>query len=195
MKKFLFALSLLFASSTIQAEPAVDFVQILTDKIITDVLTSSKTQAEKELIFKTEFEKALDLKSIGQFVLGPYWRTATPEQRSKFLDVFMDFTTATWGDRFQLYQGQKLLFSGTRPAPGKQIYVDSKIMNNPPVEVIWRLKDKQGYQIVDIIVEGASMAISYKTEYTAFLQNHNGNIDALTEELATKLEKLKAKKN
>ena len=194
MKKLLFIISFLFISTTVCSSDAVSFVEKLTDTIITDVLKSEKTQEEKEQIFKTEFEKTLDLKSIGQFVLGPYWRAATPEQRERFLNVFMDLTTTTWGNRFQLYQGQELIFSGERPAPGKQIYVDSKIMNNPPVEVVWRLKNKDGdYKIIDIIIEGASMAISYKTEYTAYLQNHANNVDALTSELSRKLAKMKEK--
>ena len=196
MKKLLFMISFLFISTSVFASNAVSFVEKLTDTIITDVLKSNKNQEEKEQVFKTEFEKALDLKSIGQFVLGPYWRTATPEQKEKFLSVFMDLTTTTWGNRFQLYQGQELIFSGERPAPGKQIYVDSKIMNNPPVEVIWRLKNKDGaYKIIDIIVEGASMAISYKTEYITYIQNHNNDLNVLTEALSEKLAKLKEKKN
>lgn len=196
MKKLLFMISFLFISTAVCAGNAVSFVEKLTDTIITDVLKSDKTQAQKEEVFKTEFEKSLDLKSIGQFVLGPYWRTATPEQKEKFLNVFMDLTTTTWGNRFKLYQGQELVFSGERPAPGKQIYVDSKIMNNPPVEVVWRLKNKDGnYKIIDIIVEGASMAISYKTEYMAYIQNHNNSLDALTDALSERLTRLKEKKN
>lgn len=170
------------------ADPSIVFVNNLTDDIITNVLQSKDSQEEKFMRFKKAFEEALDLKSVGQFVLGVYWRSATPEQRDAFLAAFIDFTTKTWADRFDLYTGQKIVFSGTRNAEGNQLYVDSQIQNNPPVEVIWRLKrTKSGdFKIIDIIVEGVSMAMSYRNEYSAFLQKNGGKLPALTKELERK---------
>lgn len=184
-----FCVCLLIPCLSYGSNEPVAFVNTLTDNIITNVLKSTDTQEEKFIRFKTAFEDALDMKSIGQFVLGVYWRTATPDERQAFLNAFIDFTTKTWADRFDLYTGQNITFSGTRPAESKnQIYVHSTIENNPPVEVIWRLKQlKSGdYKIIDIIVEGVSMAMSYRNEYSAFLQKNNGQLEKLTQELQYK---------
>ena len=186
MKKIVaFIFSLFLISNIARAEnPAITFVNSLADNVINNILTADVSQEEKMKRFKTEFETALDLKNIGQFVLGVYWRKASTEERSAFLDAFMDFTTKTWADRFNLYQGQKIVFTGARNAEKKQLYVDSVIQNNPPVEVIWRLKQKDNsYRIIDIIIEGVSMAMSYRNEYSSFLQIHNGDVAALTQEL------------
>lgn len=189
MKKiFALILGILFWPMMVRAEnPAIDFVNRLADNIINNVLTADVPKDEKLSRFRAEFTEALDLKNIGQFVLGIYWRKATPTEKDEFLKAFMDFTTKTWADRFDSYQGQKIVFSGVRNAERNQLYVDSTIQNNPPVEVIWRLKQKDNsYRIIDIIVEGVSMAMSYRNEYSAFLQTHGGSIQALTEELKTK---------
>jgi len=194
MKKlFAFILGVLLWPMMAKAEnPAIDFVNDLADKIINDVLTADVPRDEKLTRFRAEFTEALDLKNIGQFVLGIYWRKATPSEKEAFLQAFMDFTTKTWADRFDSYQGQKIVFSGVRNAERNQLYVDSTIQNNPPVEVIWRLKQKDGnYRIIDIIVEGVSMAMSYRNEYSAFLQTHGGSVRALTEELKSKSENFK----
>lgn len=194
MKKlYAFILGLFLISTTAYAEnPAITFVNNLADNVINNILTADVSQDEKMARFKTEFESALDLKNIGQFVLGVYWRRASAEERTAFLNAFMDFTTKTWADRFNLYQGQKIIFTGARNAEKKQLYVDSVIQNNPPVEVIWRLKQKDNaYRIIDIIIEGVSMAMSYRNEYTSFLQAHNGDINALTKELETKSDSFK----
>ena len=191
MKKlYAFILGLFLISTTARAEnPAITFVNDLADNVINNILTANVSQEEKMARFKTEFESALDLKNIGQFVLGVYWRKASAEERTAFLNAFMDFTTKTWADRFNLYQGQKIIFTGSRNAEKKQLYVDSVIQNNPPVEVIWRLKQKDNtYRIIDIIIEGVSMAMSYRNEYSSFLQTHSGDINALTKELKTKSE-------
>ena len=181
-------LGICFISLTARAEnPAIDFVNNLADDVITNILTADVPQAEKLERFRTKFTDALDLKNIGQFVLGVYWRKSAPAERDAFLDAFMDFTTKTWADRFGLYQGQKIVFSGVRNAERNQLYVDSTIQNNPPVEVIWRLKQKDDtFRIIDIIVEGVSMAMSYRNEYNAFLQTHDGDLTALTRELQEK---------
>ena len=191
MKKlYAFILGLFLISTTAHAEnPAITFVNDLADNVINNILTANVSQEDKMARFKTEFESALDLKNIGQLVLGVYWRKASAEERTAFLNAFMDFTTKTWADRFNLYQGQKIIFTGARNAEKKQLYVDSVIQNNPPVEVIWRLKQKDNaYRIIDIIIEGVSMAMSYRNEYSSFLQTHSGDINALTKELKTKSE-------
>ena len=190
MKKILTLICGLLLSVSAQAvEPSIMFVNNLTDDVITNVLQSNDSQEEKFTRFKTAFEQALDMKSIGQFVLGVYWRKASAEERTAFLNAFIDFTTKTWADRFDLYTGQQIIFSGSRNAEGKnQLYVDSTIENNPPVTVIWRLKQtKNGdFKIIDIIVEGVSMAMSYRNEYSAFLQKNGGKLPVLTKELEQK---------
>lgn len=191
MKKIWAVICVLFLIPSIvrAADPSIVFVNNLTDDIITNVLQSNDTQQEKFTRFKTAFEKALDMKSIGQFVLGVYWRNASADERQAFLNAFIDFTTKTWADRFDLYTGQKIIFSGTRNAEGKnQLYVNSIIENNPPVDVVWRLKrTKSGdFKIIDIIVEGVSMAMSYRNEYSAFLQKNAGKLPVLTKQLEEK---------
>jgi phospholipid transport system substrate-binding protein len=190
MKKLLTLICGLLLSVSVQAvEPSIMFVNNLTDDIITNVLQSDDSQEEKFTRFKASFEKALDMKSIGQFVLGVYWRKASATERTAFLNAFIDFTTKTWADRFDLYTGQQIIFSGSRNAEGKnQLYVDSTIENTPPVTVIWRLKQtKSGdFKIIDIIVEGVSMAMSYRNEYSAFLQKNGGQLSVLTKELEQK---------
>lgn len=178
----------LFCKPAQAMEPAIQFISDLADKIITNVLTSQDSEEQKINYFRKEFTSALDLKSIGQFVLGRYWKAADTAQRDAFLDAFMEFATLTWADRFHMYNGQKIIFAGTRNAEGKQLYVDSKIMNNgTPVEVIWRVRQKgDTFKIIDIIVEGVSMAMSYRNEYTAFLQKNGGDVSKLTAELEAK---------
>lgn len=190
MKKSIFAfLGIFMIASSLWAttkEP-IAFVSDLTDKVILEVITSNKTPEEKLKLFQNDFQQAVDLKNIGQFVLGVYWKKATATEREAFLKEFTDFTTKTWTDRFNMYDGQKFTFSGIRDAGKSQVYVDSSISTNPPVSVIWRLRQKDGsYRIIDIIIEGVSMAMSYRNEYTSFLQKNGGNLDILTQELNQK---------
>lgn len=163
---------------------AIHFVEKLANTIITDVLKSTDTAEKKTERFEKHFLEALDTQSIGKFVLGRYWRTASHTEREQFLDAFTDMALKSWADKFDMYNGQEIIFIDARPAEGEnQVYVNSQIKNDPnPVEVIWRVRNKNGtYKIVDIIIEGVSMVLSYRNEYTAYLQNHS--LSELTERL------------
>lgn len=173
-------------------DPAVDFVSQLANEMISDVLATEKPMTEKLDLFRSKFQNALDLKYIGQFVTGVYWRKASEADKKAFLDAFMEFTTKSWADKFNMYTGQTIVFKGTRNAQKGQLFVDSVIQNEPPAEVIWRIREKDGaYKIVDIIVEGVSMAMSYRNEYSAYLQANGGSLKKLTQTLKEKSESFK----
>jgi len=196
MKKLgAFMCAIMLSVSVMAAQnPAINFVDDLADDIITNVLTAEVTPEQKLEKFRDAFTKAVDLKSVGQFVLGVYWRKASDEDKQAFLDAFTEFTTKTWADRFDMYNGQNILFTGVRNAERNQYYVDSHIEDKEPVEVIWRLRQKgDSYKIIDIIVEGVSMAMSYRNEYSAILQQNGGNVKALAEELQKKSAAFNAK--
>ncbi len=194
MKKIIVLLVALFTSFAVRAEdPAIGFIDRLADKILTEVVAKDKTKEEKEEFFRTSFTEALDLKGIGQFVLGTAWKKSSEEERTAFLNAFTDLTVKTWADRFNMYTGQQIVFQGTRNAERGQIYVDSVIQDKQPVEVIWRLRpSKDTYKIVDIVVEGVSMATTYRNDYRAFLQQNGNSIPALTKELARKSREFKS---
>ena len=193
MKKLILFLTAIFMSFAVRAEdPAIGFVDKLADKILAEIVATDKTKEAKEAFFRDAFVEALDLKGIGQFVLGTAWKKTSEDDRTAFLNAFTDLTVKTWADRFNLYTGQQIVFQGTRNAERGQIYVDSVIQDKQPVEVIWRLRpSKDSYKIVDIIVEGVSMAATYRNDYRAFLQQNANSVPALTAELERKSREFK----
>lgn len=200
MKKIILTLiCALWAVPAFCADPAIDYMDALSKEIIEKGLLSNKTNEEKEAFFREKFTTNLDLKNIAKQVLGVYWKKATEQEKKDFVKAFTDLTTKTWTDRFGLYQGQDIVFQGTRNAQQKnQLFVDSKINDDPPIEVKWRLRQKdKSYLIMDITVENVSMVISYQKEYTTFLQQHQGSVQSLIDELNQKIKvfKYSEKKN
>ena len=85
---------------------AINFVEKLANTIITDVLKSTDTAEKKTERFEKHFLEALDTQSIGKFVLGRYWRTATHTEKEQFLEAFTDMALKSWADKFDMYNGQ-----------------------------------------------------------------------------------------
>ena len=195
MKKLL--LSILFLCFPFQsfAETPTDFIRTLSDQIITNVLKTADTQEEKTKRFEGYFLSALDVQTIGKNVLGRHWKNATEEERKDFLNAFTDMALKSWADRFNMYTGQEISFTNETPAQGKnQVFVNSFIQDDPnPISVIWRVSNKNGeYKIVDIVVEGVSMTLSYRNEYDSFLRDKS--LPELSEQLKKQAEQFVSKK-
>ena len=189
MKKITaFFLSVLLMSLPVKAEQGgIDFTKKLADDIIVNVLSANISDDEKLKIFHDRFKEDLDIQTIGKHVTGVYWRKATPKEQQEFLTAFLDFATKSWADKFNLYTGQKINFTGIQAAKSGQFFVSSSVEGNPPAEVLWRIK-KAGstYKITDIVIEGVSMVTSYRNEYVAFLHKNGGKLANLTKELQRK---------
>ncbi len=197
MKKVFFSLLtvVMFFSSAARAEvdakAAEKFVEDVTSEGIEQIVNANVSQAEKDARFAALFNKAFDLDFIGQFVLGRNWRTATPEQRKEFISVYRQLNVSTWSKRFDEFKGKKFVFKGTSPSTSKgQIFVNSVVPmeQGEPAKVLWRVREKAGsYKIVDIVIENVSLAITARNEYTSFIKNNPGGIDALIANLKSKI--------
>lgn len=198
MKKSVFAAILasvfLFATGAradVDVAKADAFVQKVTNEGIEDIINANVPQKVKDERFEKLFNSALDLDFIGQFVLGRYWKTATPEQRKAFIKVYRELNIKTWSARFDEFKGKNFKFVGSTPSNSKnQVFINSTVAmgEGEPAKVVWRVKQNGSmFKIVDIIIENVSLAITARNEYSAFIKNNAGGIDALIADLQKKV--------
>ncbi len=67
--------------------------------------------------FRQLFSADFDVPGIARFVLGRYWRVATPAQQQEFLKLFTDYIALAYSNRLAEYSGETLRVTGSRPAP------------------------------------------------------------------------------
>ena len=179
------------AKAEIDVDKADAFVRKVTSDGIEEIINANVSQKVKDERFEKLFNSSLDMNCIGQFVLGRYWRTATPEQRTAFIKVYRELNVKTWSARFDEFKGKSFVFTGTTPSStANQVFINSTVAmgEGEPAKVVWRVKQTgNDYKIVDIIIENVSLAITARNEYTAFIKNHNGDIDALIQDLQKKV--------
>ena len=158
-----------------QEKSATTFVNTLVNNIIENVLTPDISKEEKTKRFEKYILDAVDTQAIAKTVLAQYWRTISPKEKDDFVDAFKEMAIKMTAERFNMYNGQEVKFFSERPAQGKnQVFVDSTVTHeSKDIQVVWRVREKDGkYQVLDIIIEGVSMTLNYRNEYTSFLQNH-----------------------
>ncbi|MGE3333167.1 MAG: phospholipid-binding protein MlaC [Rhodospirillaceae bacterium] len=170
------------------------FVSEFAQKGIVDILAAKIANAEKQTRFRSMFTTYFDLPSIGRFVLGRYTRTMKPEELTSFQPLFEDVIVYTWSRRFSEYNGQTLKVGASTPDGDEGAIVKSTIVGNAGENfaVDWRLRKRpDGWKIVDVIVAGVSMAITYRQEYTTLIAQQGG-VPGLLSQLQKQVGDLKA---
>lgn len=174
---------------------ARSFIQALADTAMKTVAVKDLSDAERALRFRNLFVNTFDLPEISKLVLGRYWRPATPEQRGEFQKLFEDIQVYTWTRRFKEYSGETLdIFGVEADASGDSLVVSQIRRHNlAPINVSWRVrKDGEIFRVVDIIVEGASMIVTYRSDYSGVLSSQGGKLDSLLTVMRQKADQLKA---
>jgi phospholipid transport system substrate-binding protein len=200
MKKIInFAFVLMFtlfgfdAKADINAQKAENFIKDTTKEGVEQIINADIPQSEKDKRFHKLLDGALDLEFIGKFVLGRNWRTASKQQREEFVTTYRDLNIITWSKRFNEFKGKNFIFKGTTSSSSQgQVFVNTEVPmdQGEPAKVLWRVRENKGqYKIVDIIIEGVSLAQASRSEYTAFIKNNPGGLNALITDLKAKLKK------
>jgi len=159
------------ASGAVAAgQTAAEFISV----IGTDVLQEMRADvplAQKEDYFRQMLRQDADLEGISRFVLGPYWRVASAEQRQEFQRLFEDYIIRSDGPMLVQHSGGTFRVTGSRSDPAGVI-VTSQIASpqGQPIEMDWRLGLSDGrYKIQDVSVDGVSAAMSRRSQVEAMM--------------------------
>jgi phospholipid transport system substrate-binding protein len=170
------------------AQDARAFVNTLGQQAI-QVLGPSVPEAQRLARFRQLFHNDFDVPGIGQFVLGRYWRAATPQEQQEFLGLFQEYIVRAYSARLAQYAGEPFRVLGARQNGGETV-VTSEILRQSgnPVQVDWYLIDGGGrYLITDVYVGGVSMKVTQRDEFAAVIQRSGGRVAGLLAELRQKL--------
>lgn len=165
------------------ATPQGKFINNLGKNAITimaDKTISAQMRSEK---FREILRQSFDLPTIGRFVIGRSWNSASPAQQQDYMNLFEKLVVKTYGDRMSLYTGEGFEVVGVRPETERDTVVLSHITHpdgSAPTEVDWRVRQRDGaLGIIDVVVEGVSLSVTQRQEYSAVIQRNDGKIDAL----------------
>lgn len=177
------------------ADGAGEFVKELAGSAIAVINEKGLTVDRRIEKFRALFLSGFDVPTIGQFVMGRAWTRATDEQKQIYLKAFEEVTLLTWALRFNEYHGETLKLVKAR-SEGRIVFVESILLRpgRDSVRVEWRIERPAGeYKIMDIAVEGSSLAVAQRADFAAVLQQSQGKVDGLIAALNTKLAQLNDK--
>lgn len=172
------------------SDPA-GFVKDVSNQAITELAVSQgASDKDRAAKLKPILEQYFDMPGIAKYMLGSYWRKATPEEQTSFTTTLTDFLALSYGKRFATYTGHEMAIGRVRDDGDGLSTVFSlvKLPSGEEARVDWIiLSQDSSYKISDVKVEGLSLADTHRQEFASVISSNGGSVAKLIEVLKKKV--------
>lgn len=178
-----FLLAALLHTPVMAAQNPEQFVDSLAKDALAVLRDPKINEPQRLQQFRSLLSSNVDMPRIGRFVLGAHWRRADPDQQAEYQTLFSEYVIASYAGRLKEYTDSVVTVKKATPNGESEFVVTSMVAqpgNPQPVRVDWRLREADGeLRIVDLMIEGISMALSQRSEFAALIQTNGGDISVL----------------
>lgn len=152
------------------------------------VVVMDGSRAEKAEGLRRIIETRGSLPDIARFVIGPPWREMDEGQRDRFAAAFGAYVARSYARTFPDFIGdgdavlETIAVVGATDAGRKGVVVTTEIRppSLPPVKMDFLVSDRPGrLAIVDLVIEGISMAVTQRELVGAMLGAEGGDVERL----------------
>jgi phospholipid transport system substrate-binding protein len=161
---------------------ATAFIQAAGDELVSVINQPGLDSAARQERVATVLRRTVDIDGVGRFVLGRFWRTATPGEQQDYLRLFEASLIRNLAGRFGEYQGVRFSLGRTQSRTEDDALV-STVVQRPGQSAFnldWRVGEVGGQpRIVDLIAEGTSLRLTQRSEYASVVQRGGGQVSAL----------------
>ncbi|MDG4603411.1 MAG: ABC transporter substrate-binding protein [Defluviicoccus sp.] len=168
------------------------FIEGLADQAVQALTNASVPREEREKRARVLLRENFAVPTIAQWVLGRYWRVATPVEQQEYLSLFEDLIVVTYVDRFTRYSGERLRVTrsvGMGETGDVNVFSDISNPGGSPIDIGWRVRTRDGsMKVVDVSVEGVSMGQTQRSEFASIIQNNGGQVSGLLAEMRRRLQ-------
>ncbi|MEN8196806.1 MAG: ABC transporter substrate-binding protein [Pseudomonadota bacterium] len=174
-------------------------IKSIQDGFLRVYTTKGITRTERERKFGNLFIRHFDFRTVGKWVMGRPWRTATPAQRDAYLKEFQTYLVKTYIVQIGSFEeGETVKIVSAKP-DNKGVVVTSLMIRphgKEPIEVKWRLRRKKSgrLKVRDVVIENISMALNQRREFAAVYQKRGGTVDGLIAAIREKIAELDRRK-
>ena len=124
-----------------------------------------------------------DTEYSARLVLGQSWRTATPEQRKRFVEAFYHSLLRNYGAALVDFTGDRFIvlpYKGDPSDTTATVRTEVKRASGDKVPVNFSLhKTPEGWKAWDVVIEGISYVKSFRTDFASEIQQ-KGLDDVIT---------------
>ena len=187
----LLALLLVAAMAAILTAPPVQAAADpgkLIEQLIAEIgyIARTKTGADRQEAMRQVVQDKFDFVYIGRSALGGYWNQASEPQRARFLAAVEASEARAYSERLDRHAGYSVTITQVKPRPDGSWLVASRLnqQGGSPIAVEWEVhQSDRGLRVGDVRVEGISLALIMRTDYSAYILSNAGQVEPLVRKL------------
>ena len=173
-------------------EDAAQFLNSLGQRAIAQLTDETVPEQERVDRFRALMVEGVDFNLIAQQVLGRYWRNSDESLREEFAVVLRETLIHRFLPLFDKYEGETFQVVSTRTSTQDASLVAAATNVLAPsgeiARVEWYMKRfDQGFRIYDFSAEGVRLTLSLQDEYNSVLNQADGDLAVLIDQLKSKL--------
>ena len=189
-KVYILFLSVFFLISAVNNSYTMEpekFVQ-QTVNYASEALNKNFTKEEKIKRLKNIAKNSVDIRGIGYYSLGAHRKSLSDSKKKEYLEIFEKYFLKTFASRLAEYTDPKIRVDYQKKLNDKYTMVYSVLIateKRPEIKINWRIITRMPNEplIIDVVIEGVSLAKVQKEEFNSIIQSNNGNIEALFQNL------------
>ena len=175
-------LSFFVVENSFSIEPQL-FVQQTADQA-SEALNKRLSKDEKMEKLKVIAKKTVDIKGIGFYSLGKHRKGLGREEKKEYIEIFEKYFLKSFASRLAEYTDPRIRVDSQKILNEKYTMVSSVLLaskDKPEIKIDWRVitKNPDKPLIIDVIIEGVSLAKVQREEFNSIIQNKDGDINAL----------------
>lgn len=189
LKSLAFFLAIMcFHSNVASASNPHEFIDTQAQEMV-DVIRNNQDLFDKDPeLFKDKinviFEPMVDFRRVGASVMGKkYYLAASKAQRLKFIESFKTSLLDTYSSTLAQWGDQKIvtIFPELSEFQKTEDVQQNLITSSNTYPITYKVrKDKNGnWLIINIIVNGVNLGLTFRNQFQALAKEHNEDIDEI----------------
>ena len=178
-----FTLVLIFASNYAFAQKPSDLIKEVVDEA-SRILSSSDPVEAKIINLNDLAENNVDINRIAKYTLGKHRKTISEEEINKYFKLYKKYFLKNFSSRLIDYTNPEIIIVDENVINENFTIVNTILeatSKNPELKISWRVITKNPNKplILDLIIEGLSLAKAQKEEFNSIIRNNDGDINVL----------------
>ena len=164
------------------------FIDSQAQEMVSIIRNNQALYANDPELFKdkinTVFEPMVDFRRVGASVMGKkYYLAASKSQRLQFIQSFKESLLDTYSSTLAQWGDQKIvtIFPEVSELKTTEDVHQNLITSSNIYPITYKVrKDKNGnWLIINIIVNGVNLGLTFRNQFQALAKEHNENIDEI----------------
>jgi len=153
------------------------------------IIDSSAAYAQKQAAFQRLVFDNVDVDGVARFVLGRFWRVATPPQQQAYMQTFRQLLVYAVFGQTSSFQGASFTVGDVTQQPvGIVVDTTVNVPGKPSATVQWVVAMLNGQpKIIDILAEGTSLRLTERNDYAGVISQHGGEVQPLIDAMRNQL--------